>query len=738
MNDGKDARVPSLPSGLPAVSTKRGELLRWARLARKELRETLRDRRTIVTLVVMPLVLYPLVTIAFQTYLLSNAPRPDRIVYHLGFVSPEDRAIFLNLLNVAAQFEPYVPEEEPRVEQANALLPNSTEPVKEAIGRLYLTEDVEDAVQGINVDVGVRRGESSPQLDESSKTIEIDWEFIVREGNPRGRKGVDFLKRRLSLANQAMLQARLQSHGDLQRVMPVQSKTITVKSEEEEAAIPLAAVLPLILLMMTITGAVYPAIDLTAGERERGTLEVLMAAPVPRVRLLLAKYSAVLTVALLTASVNLLMLLITLRLSGLGKTLLGSQGLTGSTMVALALSLFLFAAFFSAVLLAVTSFAQSFKEAQAHLIPLTLAALVPGVASMLPGIQLKLGLAVVPLLNISLLVRDLLNGAVKPSIMAVVILSTLLYAISAIALAARVFGSDQMLYDTETRWRDFWRRRRTPIDAPTLSGAMGCISLIFPLFILANGGIAQSSLQAPWRLFCAAVALLIVFGLFPLLAAWMGNVTLRKAFAWRGASLLGFLAAILFGLSLWPLCHELVVATNLLGFETVDRSILERGAVTVMRLRKMPPWLVIGALVLVPAIAEEFFFRGYFYRTLEPRLSAARTILVTAVLFGLFHVVSAQGILVERLFPSLLMGLALGWVRYRTGSIFPPMLLHACHNGLVVFLSFRSDFLSKIQLLTVDSAHLPLSWCAAAVLVCVGAVIVMERSRPTPMPTECT
>ena len=80
----------------------------------------------------------------------------------------------------------------------------------------------------------------------------------------------------------------------------------------------LAALIPLILVLMTVTGAVYPAIDLTAGERERGTLETLIAAPVPRLGLLFAKYVAVLTVALLTAVVNLIGMTITAHSSGLG------------------------------------------------------------------------------------------------------------------------------------------------------------------------------------------------------------------------------------------------------------------------------------------------------------------------------------------------------------------------------------------------------------------------------------
>src|SRR5204863_6491180 len=93
-----------------------------------------------------------------------------------------------------------------------------------------------------------------------------------------------------------------------------------------DSMISLAALVPLILILMTITGAVYPAIDLTAGERERGTLEILVAAPVPRLGLLFAKYVSVLTVAVLTALVNLLTMSITLKLSGMGHLLFGTEG----------------------------------------------------------------------------------------------------------------------------------------------------------------------------------------------------------------------------------------------------------------------------------------------------------------------------------------------------------------------------------------------------------------------------
>ena len=94
---------------------------------------------------------------------------------------------------------------------------------------------------------------------------------------------------------------------------------ITSKAVPAGRAAPfsLATLVPLVLILMTITGAVYPAIDLTAGERERGTLETLIAAPISRMSLLIAKYLAVLTVAVLTALVNLIAMSVTVLSSSL-------------------------------------------------------------------------------------------------------------------------------------------------------------------------------------------------------------------------------------------------------------------------------------------------------------------------------------------------------------------------------------------------------------------------------------
>src|SRR5437763_839802 len=124
---------------------------------------------------------------------------------------------------------------------------------------------------------------------------------------------------------------RTKATGPCRAFRPASSRTWG--RPEQGETIPLSVLAPLILILMTITGAVYPAIDLTAGERERGTLEILVAAPIPRLGLLFAKYVSVVTVSVLTAVVNLATMTVTLQFSGLGPLVFGPQGLSPLVMV---------------------------------------------------------------------------------------------------------------------------------------------------------------------------------------------------------------------------------------------------------------------------------------------------------------------------------------------------------------------------------------------------------------------
>jgi sodium transport system permease protein len=302
--------------------------------------------------------------------------------------------------------------------------------------------DVEQAVREGQIDVGMRlKREHGLSARSPDGNQWADWELFYRRDSLAGKEAARHVERLCAAWGAEYLGFRLHQAGQAQRVPPVRVLPTALSSPNEKEFSLLGTLLPLVLVLMTITGAVYPAIDLTAGERERGTLEILMAAPVPRFSLLLAKYVVVLTVAMLTALVNLGSMTATLLLVGLGPSLFGSGA--GFLLVLLEVLglLLLLAAFFAAVLLALTSVARSFKEAQAYLIPLMLVALTPGLLSLLPGLKLEGIYLFVPLLNIVLLARDLLEGSAQPLAASIVIGVTAVYAAAALALAARIFGS---------------------------------------------------------------------------------------------------------------------------------------------------------------------------------------------------------------------------------------------------------------------------------------------------------
>ncbi len=550
----------------------------------------------------------------------------------------------------------------------------------------------------------------------------VRCEILFRENSPTSLRAMHFVESRLQALNEATLRA----HLSVPVPVPAQLAYRPV-DPGTGAPFSLATLVPLVLILMTITGSVYPAIDLTAGERERGTMETLIAAPISRMSLLVAKYAAVLVVAVLTAMVNLLAMTITLLTSTLGDELF-PQGLSLTLMVEIFALMILFAAFFSAIVLTMTSFARSFKEAQAYLIPVMLLAISPGLLSLMPGLRLSGMLAVAPLVNIVLLSRDILEGTAQPAMAALAVLSTAVYAVAAIALAARVFGNDALLYASRGSWSDLLQRPETPQKAATVAGTLACLATLFPCyFVLAN--LAQrAAAEEPTQLQLQINALVTIaaFGVWPILFAVAQRVELASGFQFRRAPWWALLAAFMLGVTLWPLAHELFVFGQWLGLVSVGQSQLEWAEKILDAFQNISPLALLFFLAVVPAVMEELFFRGYLFQGLRSRFPGPRIILVTAVIFGLFHVLSPTALMPERFLPQTLVGLALGWLCYRSGSVLPGMLLHACHNGLLLLMVQNQQQLKQWGWDQTSAVHVPTIWIIAAVLIAVGTIVTIQ------------
>src|SRR6185369_10695263 len=141
----------------------------------------------------------------------------------------------------------------------------------------------------------------------------------------------------------------------------------------------------------------------------------------------------------------------------------------------------------------------------------------------------------------------------------------------------------------------------------------------------------------------------------------------------------------------------------------------------------VPLSLIVLTLAIVPAVFEELCFRGFIYGALRSRLSGPATIVASALLFGVFHEILSSG----RLLPSTFLGLVLGWVRFRTRSVLPGMLLHTLNNGLLLAVSYHQDKLQAGGWGVEELRHLPITWHGLALVVIIlGVGLLIATTRP--------
>lgn len=711
---------------------------RLRRLVLKELREILRDRRTIITLVVMPLLIYPLLAIAFQRFLLTSISTEEDIEYVIGVDTELAGEILARQLRAGgAELTRRVDESEAR-DETQVKVPESTSPLAAAQQQggnqehplltivAVSAEEAAQHVAGSALHLAVLQRRVPSADPEQGLQTPMTWQLLYRAGSPSSEAALHFVEARLQAYNEVGLNEQLERLG-VAAAMPAATERRPI-AFSGAPVFSLAALIPLILVLMTVTGAVYPAIDLTAGERERGTLETLIAAPVPRLGLLMAKYIAVLTVALLTALVNLAGMTITAHTSGLAASLFGG-GMSLVVVVKVLLLLALFAAFFSAILLALTSYARSFKEAQAYIIPLMLLCLVPGVLCLMPGLEFTGWMAVTPLVNIVMLARDLLEGSVVTSLAVAAVCSTIFYVAAAIALAARIFGTDAILYGSPATWSDLVRRPVEPQPAASLPLAMLGLALMFSCYFVLGTGLARSTeLPMGRRLVVIGLITAVVFGGIPLLLSMIGRVRWSSGFGIRPVNAATVFSAALLGLVLWPIAHEIFLLSHQAGLSVLGQEQIRAAESMIVAWQELPLGLILVTMAIVPSVFEELSFRGFLFSSLRSVLAPDRTVVVSALLFGVFHEVLMPG----RFLASTFLGVVLGWVRLRTSSVVPCMVIHALHNGLLLSASYYRDELVARGWDVEERAHLPATWLAAAVVcIVLTASLLIASTRST-------
>ena len=260
-----------------------------------------------------------------------------------------------------------------------------------------------------------------------------------------------------------LVEQRLKERGlPVEIVKPYDIRRENVAPPEKVGGATIGGFIPYIIIILCFVGGMYPAMDLTAGEKERGTMETLMCSPTKRINIVLGKFLTVLTASVATMAFSLLSMGLTASIGGsifMGKSAAASAAAsTGKAAAATfpsidpagVLGLFALvvpiAVFFAAVLLTISLFAKSYKEAQSYVGPLIIVVIMPAMIGMLPGVELNAKTVLIPILNLSLVCKEMLSGTWNWPYIAAVFGSTSLYAGIALALCVKMFNRESVMF----------------------------------------------------------------------------------------------------------------------------------------------------------------------------------------------------------------------------------------------------------------------------------------------------
>ena len=719
---------------------------------RKELTDTLRDRRTLIAMVLVPMVMYPAMILGSLQGFELQFSRLKQEEYRVVVAGPEVAGWLRDVIDKDPTRRPGaagLPAEELVEREQQGQLPaekpkakglrdrSATEAAREDVRRQPPPYSIAVVANAGHVREMVTQGQANvgllldgtPPAPAGSGCTQVT--LLMDQTDIRSQIAATGLESILQRAADAMLTQRLKrAELDPAFVRPIEFREETTATPEKVGGSILGQIVPLILVMMTITGAVYPAIDLTAGERERGTLETLMVAPVPTVDLIAGKFVVVALIGMLSATLNLLSIGGTIYLGGLGDLLTrGKEVVIPLAALPWVLVLLIpLAVMFSALLLAVCSFARSFKEAQNYVMPVMVAAMIPAIVGVLPGTRLEGPLLIVPVTNIVILTRDLFMGKFDVVAILWVTLSTTLYAGAAVAVAARLFGQEAVLFaDSGSVKTLFQRRFFKPADTPSIAQAALLLAVIFSLMFFAQ----QQLLHVPgvvgtlWFWVGIAAIMLVLFVGVPLGAAGYMRVRIGTTFALARPPGMALLAALCFGLSTWVLAQAWLVFQE--GWLPLPRAMEQAFEQMTRQLGDTSPLVMLLFLGLVPAACEEFFFRGYALSGLRNGVGKTGAVLIAALAFGLYHHS------VHRLISTSALGLLFGLLVVRYGSLWPAFLAHLMHNALSG-LSIREDglkpLLTALGFNPAADGGPPLPWIiGAGVLLAIGLLLCFFAPR---------
>lgn len=661
---------------------------------RKELREMLRDRRSLTIMFGIPLVLYPALTIMISMVGMSKTKELKETPAKIAIVNLIDAPHLNEVLTAKTSSVTITPSEDPKRDLLSGKL---------------------DAVIIV------------PPRAEADLLASREPKFIVQVDRSRTTSAVadNKVDKLFDKYEQWAIEERLRSHGQPTNLLqPIKKTTEDLATADQRFGKMFAMALPVLLLMTGMLGALFPALNATTTERELGTLETLLVTPAGRTELLMAKGALVLLSSLLTAGLNMLSMSLVLWRVLSQEPELGNLKVSVSALALSYLAAVPSLITFATLVLIVGLLARNFREANSLATPIMMIPL----ASMMVGVMepaMSPGLLITPVANTTIIIREVLTSRITAGPFVLSFISSCVYAGLLLSAAARVFTNEQLVNPAwePVSMKGFrsgliggGRPRRLPAVDEAL--ALFAATLLLSFYI-------QPSLMK-----YGLIPLLIIsqVGLLAgpaILLAWIGRYQWRETFSWRRPAITAALGGILLGIGLSPLMS--FVSNQQAKVWEPNPAQHEQMMKLLLPPIEKHPFLVPLLVGILAGVCEETLFRGPILAGLRRRLSNKWAIIITGLLFAAAHL-DLFGLPIR-----MFLGVILGWIVVSTGSIVPAMLMHALYD--ITQLAMASWAVHHVGIAKLEEANAP-AWtlAAGAVLAIVGFVLLRKSRASDPLP----
>jgi len=668
-------------------------------LYKKEILDVIRDKKTILTMVVLPVLLYPMLFLVIMQIMTMVMEEQEASTYYIAYE------------NVAQEHK----------QALNDWIAGDEDELE------YILKEVES--DNPKKDLEEEEIDAYITVKETESQVTFEIHYMYADTNSNTAAGM--LREEIESYSTKVAEDNAKAEGlDVDKLLyPVVATMDDQSSNESSVGSMLGGIIPFLLITSIVMGCIYPAIDATAGEKERGTLETLLTLPVGNMELIASKFLSVATIAVVSVFMNVLSMGIVVAYLYSTMTALsdGANELELGTFIPAILitvcCVIAFSLFISAITMIVCAFAKSFKEANNYVTPISLVVMLTGYVGIIPTIELNTTTSLIPVVNICLMIKNLLVFKYDFTLIVIVLLSNIIYAFVAVWILSKVYNSESILFGESLSGIKLFEKRSNikKGSLPSVQESL-LIMVVVLLLMVYVGGIVTTSASLQVGLIVQQAFV----GILPILAAIYIKADMKKTFSLKLPKVKDLFGAMIIGVG--GICLNLLVSSLLSTVFPSDAEGMNEQYMQILDGVSFVQGLLLMALL--PAVCEEIMFRGYMFTAFKNRMSLAKAIIIVSLLFGVSHMSMIK------ILPTAVLGAVLAYTIHKSESIVTSALIHFANNALAVVTMFYG---TEIAFLNDEAMTVPIMVAMgviAAVGIPIGALILKGKKVEDVKDTE--